>query len=50
MNPFNIAHCSCTEEELPYTLYEDGLEVEYTAYCKECGTYLYTFCYGHKEY
>ena len=25
----------------------DNCEVEYDCYCKECGAYLYSFCYGH---
>lgn len=29
---------------------DDGTEAEYTAYCSECGEYLYSFCYGHYEY
>ena len=29
---------------------DDGAEAEYTAYCSECGEYLYYFCYGHREY
>ena len=24
-------------------------EVEYDAYCDECGAFLYYFCYGHDE-
>ena len=29
---------------------EDGTEAEYFSYCKECGEYLYFFCYGSTEY
>lgn len=24
-------------------------DVEYDCYCKECGVFLYHFCYGHYE-
>lgn len=26
------------------------VNVEYDAYCKECGAFLYSFAYGHYEY
>lgn len=29
---------------------DDGTEADYYAYCKECGTYLYAFCWGSFEY
>ena len=29
---------------------DNGTEAEYTAYCSECGEYMYFFCYGHYEY
>ena len=29
-------------------IYESGIgEVEFDVYCKECGCWLYSFCYGH---
>jgi hypothetical protein len=28
---------------------DEQSEVEYDCYCKECGAFLYCFCYGHYE-
>lgn len=41
--------CLCTEEEHKNVYYDERGEVEYDAYCKECGAFLYNFCYGNYE-
>lgn len=38
-----------TKHEVNETL-DDGTEADYYAYCKECGSYVHHFCYGHIEY
>jgi len=32
-----------------YAYFDEIGEVEYDAYCNECGAFLYHFCYGHYE-
>ena len=46
--------CGCKETERRNVNTEDidgvQTEVEYSLYCKNCGTYLGHFAYGHWEY
>ena len=55
MNEFPIkCDCGCdeTEKRNVYTENIDGnlVDAEYSLYCKECGTYLGYFSYGHWDY
>jgi len=41
--------CECKEEVHKNVCYDELGKVEYNAYCKECGAFLYNFCYGYYE-
>lgn len=45
----HINGCSCKEEVHKNVYFDETGEVEYDACCKECGAFLYSFCYGNYE-